>query len=169
MQSSALSDGTNLLHYGSPESVAAHLSMAMTEPHHRQSDVVRPARGGRGDGSSIAVMKLNAATGPTPGICMNRRHSKSIYDELVPLFQAAKSRRQVILVTHNANLVVNTDADQIIVARVGAHPGNGLPPITYHSGGLDEQSIRRIVCDILEGGDLAFRDRARRLRIALER
>jgi hypothetical protein len=94
---------------------------------------------------------------------------KSIYDELVPLFQAAKGRRQVILVTHNANLVVNTDADQIVVANVGAHPGNGLPPITYHSGGLEEESTRRIVCDILEGGDRAFRDRARRLRIALER
>ncbi|UFW40513.1 ATP-binding protein [Bradyrhizobium sp. WSM471] len=94
---------------------------------------------------------------------------KSIYDELVPLFQSAKSRRQVILVTHNANLVVNTDADQIIVAKVGAHPGNGLPPITYYAGGLEEESMRRIVCDILEGGDRAFRDRARRLRIGLNR
>jgi predicted ATP-dependent endonuclease of OLD family len=43
---------------------------------------------------------------------------KSIYDELVPLFLAAKRRRQVIMVTHNANLVINTDADQIIVAEV---------------------------------------------------
>lgn len=94
---------------------------------------------------------------------------KSIYDELVPLFQAAKGRRQVILVTHNANLVVNTDADQIIVANVGSHPGDGLPPITYQSGGLEEEPIRRIVCDILEGGERAFRDRARRLRIGLER
>jgi hypothetical protein len=38
---------------------------------------------------------------------------------LVPLFQAAKRRRQVIIVTHNANLVINTDADQIIAAEVG--------------------------------------------------
>ena len=66
---------------------------------------------------------------------------KSIYDELVPLFQAAKRTRQVIMVTHNANLVVNTDADQIIVADVGPHTGTGLPPITYRSGGLDEAPI----------------------------
>lgn len=94
---------------------------------------------------------------------------KSIYDELVPLFQAAKRKRQVIMVTHNANLVVNTDADQIIIAEVGAHTAAGLPPITYRSGGLDEAPIRKIVCDILEGGELAFRDRARRLRVVFER
>lgn len=94
---------------------------------------------------------------------------KSVYDELVPLFQAAKRKRQVIMVTHNANLVVNADADQIIVAEVGAQTTSGLPPISYHSGGLEEGRIRKIVCDILEGGELAFRDRARRLRIALAR
>lgn len=94
---------------------------------------------------------------------------KSVYDELVPLFQAAKRRRQVIMVTHNANLVVNTDADQIIVAEVGTPTGGGLPPIRYESGGLDERRMRKLVCDILEGGELAFRDRARRLRIALAR
>ena len=94
---------------------------------------------------------------------------KSVYDELVPLFQAAKRKRQVVIVTHNANLVINTDADQIIAAEVGASTDPGLPPITYRSGGLEEGSIRRIVCDILEGGEAAFRDRARRLRIALAR
>jgi energy-coupling factor transporter ATP-binding protein EcfA2 len=94
---------------------------------------------------------------------------KSVYDELVPLFKAAKRKRQVVIVTHNANLVVNADADQIIVAEVGTQPASGLPPITYSSGGIDEASIRRIVCDILEGGEAAFRERARRLRIALTR
>lgn len=94
---------------------------------------------------------------------------KSIYDELVPLFQAAKRTRQIIMVTHNANLVVNTGADQIIIADVGAQTAAGLPPITYRSGGLDEAPIRKIVCDTLEGGELAFRDRARRLRIVFER
>lgn len=94
---------------------------------------------------------------------------RSIYDELVPLFQAAKQKRQVIMVTHNANLVVNTDADQIIVADAGPRIGAGLPLISYDSGGLDEERIRTSVCDILEGGEQAFRDRARRLRIALAR
>src|ERR1700731_3898990 len=55
---------------------------------------------------------------------------KSVFDELVALFVAAKAKRQVIMVTHNANLVINTDADQIIVASAGPHPSGGLPPIT---------------------------------------
>ena len=94
---------------------------------------------------------------------------KSVFDELVSLFIAAKAKRQVIMVTHNANLVINTDADQIIVAECGPHPSGGLPPITYKSGGLEDEHIRRAVCDILEGGEEAFRERARRLRVRLDR
>ncbi|MER9489665.1 AAA family ATPase [Mesorhizobium sp. M0563] len=94
---------------------------------------------------------------------------KSVFDELVALFIAAKSKRQVIIVTHNANLVINTDADQIIVAEAGPHPSGGLPPISYVAGGLENAAIRKAVCDILEGGEAAFRERARRLRVRLDR
>ncbi|MGY3441333.1 TrlF family AAA-like ATPase [Bradyrhizobium sp. USDA 4473] len=94
---------------------------------------------------------------------------KSVFDELVALFVAAKAKRQVIMVTHNANLVINTDADQIIVASAGPHPAGGLPPISYVAGGLESADIRKSVCDILEGGEAAFRERARRLRVRLER
>lgn len=94
---------------------------------------------------------------------------KSIFDELVGLFLKAKSKRQVIMVTHNANLVVNTDADQVIVAHAGLHAAGQLPTITYTSGGLETSGIRKAVCDILEGGERAFKERARRLRVALER
>ena len=94
---------------------------------------------------------------------------KSIFDELVGLFLEAKSKRQVIMVTHNANLVVNTDADQIIVAQAGPHAPGQLPPISYLSGGLENADIRKAVCDILEGGERAFQERARRLRVTLDR
>lgn len=94
---------------------------------------------------------------------------KSIFDELVGLFIQAKRKRQVIIVTHNANLVVNTDADQIIVAHAGPHQAGNLPPITYEYGGLEEARVRKAVCDILEGGESAFQERARRLRIRLAR
>lgn len=94
---------------------------------------------------------------------------KSVFDELVGLFVEAKKKRQVIIITHNANLVVNTDADQIIIANAGPHPAGGLPPITYIGGGLEDETIRRTVCDILEGGEIAFQERARRLRVRLER
>lgn len=94
---------------------------------------------------------------------------KSVFDELVQLFIEAKSHRQVIIVTHNANLVINTNADQIIIAEAGPHPHKALPQISYWSGGLENAEIRSVVCEILEGGEAAFRERARRLRVRLER
>lgn len=92
---------------------------------------------------------------------------RSIFSELVPLFSEAKIRRQVILVTHNANLVVNTDADQVIVATAGSHEAGDLPTMSYRAGSIDEPVIRGLVCDILEGGREAFQERARRLRVDL--
>jgi energy-coupling factor transporter ATP-binding protein EcfA2 len=94
---------------------------------------------------------------------------KSIFDELVSLFLEAKSKRQVIMITHNANLVVNTDADQIIVASARPYAPGQLPPISYLSGGLESAHIREAVCDILEGGERALQERARRLRVTLDR
>lgn len=94
---------------------------------------------------------------------------KSVFDELVSLFVAAKAKRQVIMVTHNANLVINTDADQVIVASAAPSETGGLPSFTYMAGGLEDAEIRKVVCDILEGGETAFKERARRLRVRLER
>jgi len=77
---------------------------------------------------------------------------KSVFDDLVPHFREVRKRRQIIIVTHNANLVVNTDADQVIVASCEpAEPGK-LPSIEYTSGSLENPEIRSAVCDILEGG-----------------
>ncbi len=92
---------------------------------------------------------------------------RSVYDELVPRFRRAKLRRQIIVVTHNANLIVNGDADQVIVATAGPHRPGQLPEISYNSGGLENDRVRTSVCDILEGGEEAFRDRAQRLRVRL--
>lgn len=90
-----------------------------------------------------------------------------IMTDLVPIFREIKQYRQVIIVTHNANLVVNADAEQIIVAN------NNNERIEYVSGALEhnfsrntresnlllQQGIREHVCDILEGGEIAFEKR----------
>jgi energy-coupling factor transporter ATP-binding protein EcfA2 len=91
----------------------------------------------------------------------------SVYTELVPRFREARKRRQIIMITHNANLVVNTDADQVIVAKAEAQASGQLPRISYVAGALENQEIRDHVCGILEGGEQAFRDRAKRLRLKL--
>lgn len=92
---------------------------------------------------------------------------QSIFQELVHRFRDAKKRRQIIIVTHNANLVVNTDADQVILAQCGPHRPGQLPQITYESGSLENPLIRQHVCDILEGGERAFKERAKRLRVSI--
>jgi ABC-type lipoprotein export system ATPase subunit len=89
----------------------------------------------------------------------------SVFEELVPHFRDARKRRQVVIVTHNANLVVNTDADQVIVATSVRKAGGGLPEIDYQAGSLENTEIRGLVCLILEGGERAFLERERRYRL----
>jgi ABC-type multidrug transport system ATPase subunit len=92
---------------------------------------------------------------------------QSVFSELVPHFREARDRRQVIVVTHNANLVINTDADQVIVARSVPSISGGMPTISYTSGSVENSVIRRSICEILEGGERAFKDRAKRYRFRL--
>jgi len=92
--------------------------------------------------------------------------NESIYKLLTAYFKKAKTRRQIILITHNPNLVVNADSEQVIVATC-ARRENGLPHITYQSGALEnispeDKGIRQQVCRILEGGADAFLRRERR-------
>ena len=79
--------------------------------------------------------------------------------------RTVKLRRQIIIVTHNANMIVNADADQVIVATCGPHKPVGLPTISYHAGALEDPDIRKHVCDILEGGENAFKEQVKRLRV----
>jgi energy-coupling factor transporter ATP-binding protein EcfA2 len=90
---------------------------------------------------------------------------ESVYTELVGLFRRASERRQIIMVTHNANLVVNSDVDQVVIAHRGQLEENALPVFSYAAGGLENFEIRQQVCAVLEGGAQAFRQRARRLQI----
>ncbi|HHW3988825.1 TPA: TrlF family AAA-like ATPase [Raoultella planticola] len=82
-----------------------------------------------------------------------------IMHSLVPLFRKIKQYRQVIIVTHNANLVVNCDAEQVIIAA------NNDEVISYRSGALEygdhgaQNSMRKAICDVLEGGRQAFEAR----------
>jgi hypothetical protein len=92
----------------------------------------------------------------------------SVFEELVPHFREARKRRQVIIVTHNANFVVNTDADQVIVARSTRQSANSLPFFSYNCGSLENSEVRKSVCQILEGGERAFLERERRYRLRWE-
>ncbi len=88
--------------------------------------------------------------------------NKSVFTELIDDFREVKKKRQVIIATHNPNLVVNTDAEQVIVATFkDVENGEGIR-IQYESGGIEDIRIRNAVCLILEGGQDAFRKREER-------
>ncbi len=93
---------------------------------------------------------------------------RSVYTDLVPFFRDAAKRRQIIMVTHNANLVVNTDSDQVIVAEAQRTSPTALPQVRYVAGGLEEPEIRSHVCRLLEGGEEAFRKRGQRYGVGVQ-
>ena len=81
-----------------------------------------------------------------------------IYDLVVRQIRENKLRRQIIVVTHNPNIVVNGDAEM-----VHALSFNGGQCVVKHSGSLQDEAIRDEVCRVMEGGKEAFRRRYRRL------
>lgn len=81
-----------------------------------------------------------------------------VYSLIVNQIQSNKKRRQIIIVTHNPNIVVNGDAELVNVMEFR----NGQVQIKV-SGSLIEQSIRDEVCEIMEGGHEAFKKRFQRI------
>lgn len=82
-----------------------------------------------------------------------------IYQLIVSQIHENKKRRQIIMVTHNPNIVVNGDAEFVNVLHFHAGQIQVL-----EAGGLCEQAIRDQVCNIMEGGATAFDKRYNRLR-----
>ncbi len=89
----------------------------------------------------------------------------SIYPSLVSYFRERKRTRQILIITHNPNLVVTTDSEQIVI---GTFDGARDPRVQYRGGALEDTKaapdagIREEVCRVLEGGVDAFRIREHR-------
>lgn len=110
--------------------------------------------------------------------------NRSVFYDLIPFIRKKKVERQIIVVTHNANVVVSGDAECIIVANQnGANSPNDHWRFEYRSGSIENnqkvvsssgdevlgilysRSIQEHICDILEGGAQAFDLRKRKYRI----
>lgn len=107
--------------------------------------------------------------------------SRSIYEDIVPFLREKKRERQIIMVSHNANLVIGADSEQIIVAnRHGEDRKNEDEVLfNYLSGSIENtkpcdpkckdtlksQGIREHACQVLEGGEIAFEHRSNRYAI----
>ena len=83
-----------------------------------------------------------------------------IYDLIVRQIRASKRRRQIVLATHNPNIVVNGDAEMVI--SMDQRSGQCVI-VTDGSGCLQDAGVRKEVCHIMEGGRQAFEYRYRRL------
>lgn len=84
--------------------------------------------------------------------------NQSVYNKLVPCICAAKQKRQVIIVTHNPNIAVACDAEQIICC----HMDKNTHTISYSAGAIEDDEIKNNVVDILEGTMPAFDLRRRK-------
>ncbi|WP_155808057.1 AAA family ATPase, partial [Brevibacillus borstelensis] len=82
--------------------------------------------------------------------------NQSVFKMLVPCIKEAKKRRQIIMVTHNPNLAVVCDAEQIIHAQIDKTNNNC---ISYKSGAIENLEMNKCILDILEGTEPAFSNR----------
>ena len=103
--------------------------------------------------------------------------NRSVYEDLVSFLKTKKSQRQIIIVTHNPNLVVGADAEETIVANQSGQEvkrENKKFQFEYVSGALEnsfeldpskesaillQKGIRQHACEILDGGKEAFQKR----------
>ena len=100
--------------------------------------------------------------------------SRSISGEIVDFLREKKKERQIILVTHNANIAIRADAEEIIVANRHSpqHQNRNNIEFDYTSGAIEESffkededimlekmGAREHACELLEGGEVAFENR----------
>ena len=83
--------------------------------------------------------------------------NQTVFDILVPSIKEAKKHRQIIMVTHNPNLAVVCDAEQIIHASIDKSAGY---KVEYRSGSIENPEIKKQIIDILEGTMPAFANRS---------
>ena len=86
--------------------------------------------------------------------------NRLVYDLIVDRLKIAKGSRQIIVVTHNANIPVNGDAENIISMDSESQFTSVL-----HSGTVEREEIKKEICDVMEGSEKAFKMRSDRYKI----
>lgn len=82
--------------------------------------------------------------------------NNSVAKILVKFIKNAKKQRQIIMVTHNPNLAIVADAEQIIYVNIDKQNQNTF---TVESGSIENPNINKHIVDVLEGAMPAFRKR----------
>ena len=82
--------------------------------------------------------------------------NQTVYELLVQCIKEAKQRRQILIVTHNPNLAVVCDAEQVICAGLDKKDNYRMK---YLSGGIENPKINKAIVGVLEGTMPAFDNR----------
>ncbi|MBU1874834.1 AAA family ATPase, partial [bacterium] len=82
-----------------------------------------------------------------------------IYDLIVAQLKEIKPNRQIIVVTHNANIVVNGDSENVLALEIKSGQTHKVC-----AGSLQKSSVRDEICRVMEGGEKAFDLRYKRIR-----
>jgi predicted ATPase len=82
--------------------------------------------------------------------------NESVYHILVPFIKKVKEQRQIIIVTHNPNLAIVCDADQIINMQIEKENKN---TVKFLSGAIEDDTMNKAIVNILEGTLPAFNNR----------
>lgn len=110
-------------------------------------------------GALLLIFYLLVDNGRTPIILDQPEENldnETVVSLLVPVLTEAKKKRQIIMVTHNPNLAVVCDAEQIIYSTFDRK--NGFK-ISYVSGAIENPVINGHVVNVLEGTKPAFNNR----------
>lgn len=90
--------------------------------------------------------------------------NESVYRYIVSFIKEAKQKRQIIIVTHNPNLAVVCDADQVIRMSIDKKNKN---TVSFESGGIENPDMNTHVLNILEGTYKAFSNRSNKYAIVM--
>lgn len=120
------------------------------EIYYQETPMGQLSRGQKG----TVLLRIYLAKGENPLIIDSPEENldnQYVFEELIGAVRDAKKDRQIFLATHDANLVVNTDSEQIVI------PEFDHGKITFEGGALENQNVRDKAKGILEGGDEAFK------------
>jgi predicted ATPase len=150
---------------------------------YKGDDLLRMSPGKKGTVLLILFLEISSSAYP---ILIDQPEdnldNRTIYELLCNMIKEKKKDRQIIIVSHNANLVVATDSENIIIANQKGQESTdetGYCQFEYVNGPIEytvekndaikevlfQQGIREHICDILEGGNEAFKQRERKYSI----
>ena len=126
------------------------LELRMDDGHHRRLDDLSG-----GQRVSLLLSLLLETSDERPLVIdqpEDELDNRFLFDTVLPALKRLKGRRQIIVATHNANIVVNGDADRVIQLEATANRGR-----VACAGAIEEPAVRDAIVRTVDGGDEAFR------------